>query len=192
MLRSISALNTIAAAALALSAWATTAQAADATRVALVPGGPHPYFAAWEKAGQDAKKDFDLGAADYRVPQKWELERAEFAAREPAEPGLQRLPGLPGRSGRLEQHRSGADGKRRARHRHRRLPQGADDGVVLLRHRYRQFGLSRHQGTDQGDGRQGPHRAFHRLPRRSQHAVAHRRGREGGQGNEWRGQASFR
>jgi ribose transport system substrate-binding protein len=73
MLRSISALNTIAAAAMALSAWATTAQAADATKVALVPGGPHPYFAAWEKAGQDAMKDFNLGAADYRVPQKWEL-----------------------------------------------------------------------------------------------------------------------
>ena len=73
MLRSISALNTIAAAALALSAWATAAQAADATKVALVPGGPHPYFAAWERAGQDAMKEFNLGAADYRVPQKWEL-----------------------------------------------------------------------------------------------------------------------
>jgi ribose transport system substrate-binding protein len=73
MLRSIFALNTIAAATIALSAWATTAQAADATKIALVPGGPHPYFAAWEKAGQDAMKDFNLGAADYRVPQKWEL-----------------------------------------------------------------------------------------------------------------------
>jgi len=73
MLRSISGLNTIAAAAIALSAWATAAQAADATKVALVPGGPHPYFAAWERAGQDAMKEFNLGAADYRVPQKWEL-----------------------------------------------------------------------------------------------------------------------
>ena len=61
----------IGAAALALAA--SAAQAAEATKVALVPGGPHPYFAAWEKAGQDAKKDFNLGAADYRVPQKWEL-----------------------------------------------------------------------------------------------------------------------
>lgn len=43
------------------------------TKVALVPGGPHPYFSAWEPAGQDAMKDFNLGAADYRVPQKWEL-----------------------------------------------------------------------------------------------------------------------
>jgi len=69
MLRMTHAL--IAAAALALAVPA--AQATDATRVALVPGGPHPYFAAWEKAGQDAKKDFNLGAADYRVPQKWQL-----------------------------------------------------------------------------------------------------------------------
>jgi ribose transport system substrate-binding protein len=46
---------------------------AAGTKVALVPGGPHPYFAAWEKAGQDAMRDFKLGAADYKVPQKWEL-----------------------------------------------------------------------------------------------------------------------
>ena len=46
---------------------------ADGTKVALVPGGPHPYFAAWEQAGKDAAKDFKLDAADYKVPQKWEL-----------------------------------------------------------------------------------------------------------------------
>src|ERR1700723_839927 len=72
MLRSESALKMLAAAGLALAGWAAPA-AADATKVALVPGGPHPYFSAWEKAGQDALKDFKLGAADYRVPQKWEL-----------------------------------------------------------------------------------------------------------------------
>lgn len=49
------------------------AMAGSDTKVALVPGGPHPYFAAWEQAGADAMKDFGLGAADYRVPQKWEL-----------------------------------------------------------------------------------------------------------------------
>lgn len=46
---------------------------AQDTRVALVPGGPHPYFAAWEQAGADAARDFGLAAADYRVPQAWEL-----------------------------------------------------------------------------------------------------------------------
>ena len=56
-----------------LAITAVTASAAEDTRVALVPGGPHPYFAAWEKAGQDAKRDFQLSSADYRVPQKWEL-----------------------------------------------------------------------------------------------------------------------
>ena len=71
MIRSRNALKMIAAAALAVAAWGTAAPAADATKVALVPGGPHPYFAAWEKAGQDEMKDFKLGAADYRVPQKW-------------------------------------------------------------------------------------------------------------------------
>ena len=49
------------------------AVAGSDTKVALVPGGPHPYFAAWEQAGKDAMKDFGLAAGDYRVPQKWEL-----------------------------------------------------------------------------------------------------------------------
>ena len=49
------------------------AVAGSDTKIALVPGGPHPYFAAWEQAGKDAAKDFGLAAGDYRVPQKWEL-----------------------------------------------------------------------------------------------------------------------
>lgn len=49
------------------------AGAADATKVGLVPGGPHPYFAAWEQAGKDAARDFKLAGGDYRVPTKWEL-----------------------------------------------------------------------------------------------------------------------
>lgn len=45
----------------------------SSTKVALVPGGPHPYFAAWEQAGKDAVRDFHLGAADYKVPPSWTL-----------------------------------------------------------------------------------------------------------------------
>ena len=63
-----------AAAALLLSTvFCAPAFADPATKVALVPGGPHPYFAAWEQAGMDAMKEFNLGAGDYRVPAKWEL-----------------------------------------------------------------------------------------------------------------------
>ncbi|PZX17080.1 ribose transport system substrate-binding protein [Palleronia aestuarii] len=47
--------------------------AADDTRIALIPGGPHPYFAAWADAGADAARDFGLAGAEYEVPQKWEL-----------------------------------------------------------------------------------------------------------------------
>ncbi|WP_270726903.1 sugar ABC transporter substrate-binding protein [Shimia sp. Alg240-R146] len=43
------------------------------TKVAHVPGGPHPFFADWEPASIAAKEDFNLGAADYKFPQKWEL-----------------------------------------------------------------------------------------------------------------------
>ncbi|ALN75462.1 MULTISPECIES: sugar ABC transporter substrate-binding protein [unclassified Aureimonas] len=51
----------------------SSAHAADDTRVGLVPGGPHPYFAAWDQAAKDAVRDFGLAGADYKVPQKWEL-----------------------------------------------------------------------------------------------------------------------
>ncbi len=70
--KSVRAIHLLAA-ALLLGTGATAARAADDTLVALVPGGPHPYFAAWEQAGKDAAKDFGLEGADYRVPPKWEL-----------------------------------------------------------------------------------------------------------------------
>lgn len=57
----------------AIGAIPTAALADPSSRVALVPGGPHPYFAAWEQAGADAAKEFNIGAAEYKVPQKWEL-----------------------------------------------------------------------------------------------------------------------
>jgi ribose transport system substrate-binding protein len=62
----------VLAGGLAAAAFASPGLASD-TKIALVPGGPHPYFAAWEQAGADAKRDFNLAGADYRVPQKWEL-----------------------------------------------------------------------------------------------------------------------
>lgn len=55
------------------AALAATAVGAGDSRIALVPGGPHPYFAAWEQAGADAARDFGLAGGDYKVPQKWEL-----------------------------------------------------------------------------------------------------------------------
>ncbi len=62
----------LAAAALAMFATPAWADPAS-TKVALVPGGPHPYFAAWAQAGADAVRDFHLGAADYKVPPSWNL-----------------------------------------------------------------------------------------------------------------------
>ncbi len=68
----MSRLTTLMACACFALAGVGTAVASD-SKIALVPGGPHPYFAAWEQAGKDAAKDFDLAGADYKVPQKWEL-----------------------------------------------------------------------------------------------------------------------
>lgn len=66
-------LSRSAAAIALLCAGATMASAADDSTLALVPGGPHPYFAAWEQAGVDAAADLGLGEASYKIPQKWEL-----------------------------------------------------------------------------------------------------------------------
>jgi len=54
-----------------LIAGTMTAKAAD-TRAALVPGGPHPYFAAWADASKAAAEDFGV-EAEYHVPPAWEL-----------------------------------------------------------------------------------------------------------------------
>jgi len=60
-------------AAVALATSLPLAAHAESAKVALVPGGPHPYFAAWEQAGADAAAEFGAAGADYRVPQQWEL-----------------------------------------------------------------------------------------------------------------------
>ena len=65
-------LERIAGAAGALLLATAPAMATD-VKVGLVPGGPHPYFANWEQGAKDAKKDFGIAAADYKVPAKWEL-----------------------------------------------------------------------------------------------------------------------
>jgi len=62
------ALPMIAATLMGLAA----AHASD-NKIALIPGGPHPYFAPWEQAAADAKKDFGIAAVDFKVPAEWKL-----------------------------------------------------------------------------------------------------------------------
>lgn len=59
--------------AVMMAGFAGAALASD-TKVALVPGGPHPYFAAWADAAAAAAKDFEI-EAEYRVPSAWELSK---------------------------------------------------------------------------------------------------------------------
>jgi ribose transport system substrate-binding protein len=53
---------------------ASTSAFADNIKIAVAPGGPHPYFAPWEPAAADAKKDFNIGDVVYKVPSDWKLE----------------------------------------------------------------------------------------------------------------------
>ena len=59
----------VAAAALGLAS--VGSGLASENKIAVAPGGPHPYFAPWEQAAADAKKDFGIAAVDYKVPSDW-------------------------------------------------------------------------------------------------------------------------
>ena len=47
---------------------------ASDNKIALVPGGPHPYFAPWEPAAADVAKDLGIASVEYKVPTEWKLE----------------------------------------------------------------------------------------------------------------------
>src|ERR1700693_1570656 len=47
---------------------------ASENKIAVAPGGPHPYFAPWEQAAADAKRDFGIADVEYKVPTDWKLE----------------------------------------------------------------------------------------------------------------------
>jgi ribose transport system substrate-binding protein len=66
--------NAVGAASLALLiALGSGAAFASSNKIALIPGGPHPYFVSWEQAAADAKKNFGIAAVDYKVPTEWKL-----------------------------------------------------------------------------------------------------------------------
>ncbi len=44
----------------------------DSVKVALVPGGPHPYFQPWVAAGEKAKTDFGLGGTTFNETAGWD------------------------------------------------------------------------------------------------------------------------
>lgn len=69
----LKSLTTAAFVAVALAGTVASASAAD-VKLALVPGGPHPFFAPWEQAAADAKKAFGLAESQYAVPQEWQLD----------------------------------------------------------------------------------------------------------------------
>lgn len=63
-----------AATLIAATAFTPVASMASDNKIALIPGGPHPYFAPWEQGAADAARDFGIAAVDYKVPAEWRLE----------------------------------------------------------------------------------------------------------------------
>jgi len=56
-----------------------TAELADGsgTKVALVPGGAHPYFQPWKAAGAAAKKEYGLGGATFDETSEWDQQKQD-------------------------------------------------------------------------------------------------------------------
>ncbi len=60
----------LALAVLALPLLGAAAHASD-NKIAVVPGGPHPYFASWPTAAADAAKAFGIADVEDKVPSDW-------------------------------------------------------------------------------------------------------------------------
>jgi ribose transport system substrate-binding protein len=56
----------------ASSSGGSSAMTASQVKVALVPGGVHPYFAPWQSAGTQAKSDFGLGGITFNETAGWD------------------------------------------------------------------------------------------------------------------------
>ncbi|HYZ29859.1 MAG TPA: sugar ABC transporter substrate-binding protein [Thermoleophilaceae bacterium] len=54
------------------SGGAVTLKDGSGVKVALVPGGPHPYFQPWKQAGQKAKASFGLGGISFNETSQWD------------------------------------------------------------------------------------------------------------------------
>src|SRR5258706_10283437 len=50
----------------------STAKTPETVKVALVPGGAHPYFQPWKDAGSKAKSDFKLGDVTFNETSGWD------------------------------------------------------------------------------------------------------------------------
>lgn len=67
-------LSAIMALAIAAPAVAQDEEDYSDVRVAIVPGGPHPYFLPMEPGLADAVAEFGLGESAFRAPPEWNLE----------------------------------------------------------------------------------------------------------------------
>lgn len=54
------------------SASADSAKSAKDVKIALVPGGPHPYFQPWKEAGEKAADDFGFGGSTFNETAGWD------------------------------------------------------------------------------------------------------------------------
>lgn len=64
----------VAASLVVATALTPVAGSASDNKIAIISGGPHPYFTPWEQAAADAAKDFGIATVEFKVPSDWKLE----------------------------------------------------------------------------------------------------------------------
>ena len=127
-----------------------------------MPGGPHPYFAPWEQAAADAKKDFGVASVDFKVPSDWKLKLQTELIESLMTQGYKGFGIFPGDAVGInttvdELASNGAPSIALAG-----CAQDPTKVAFCLGTDVYQFSLSRHARLDQSDGRQGQDRSSRR------------------------------
>ena len=108
---------------------------ASSNKIALIPGGPHPYFAPWEQAAADAKKDFGIASVDYKVPTEWKLNLQTELIESLMTQGYNAFGIFPGDAVGINSTIEELAVEQRAARRARGLRARSDQGRLLPRHR---------------------------------------------------------
>ena len=118
--------------------------AASDNKIALIPGGPHPYFKPWEQAAADAKKDFGIASVDFKVPSDWKLNLQTELIESLVAQGYKAFGIFPGDAVGINSTVAELKSAGIPVDRARRLRAGSDRRRLLPRHRRLPFRLSRH------------------------------------------------
>ena len=143
-------------------------------RVAIVPGGPHPYFAPMEGALADSVKAFGLGESAFKSPAAWNLADQNQLINSMVAQGFNAFGIFPGDANATNATVDELVAKGIPVIATGRLLEGPDQVDVLPGDGCGPVGVPGHEGADRSDGRQGQDHPRDGVPGGSEHADSHR------------------